>query len=258
MGGESQDHGKIWEKELQTNCFLMTEEEIKGYKYNAKYDISSGHTGKCEYCSGMNISIKTSGGGRIDCGDIIRFLSSEDTKLVCILYEQEYDNKIATKTICFNINDFIVSLQSRLKINYEEWIENIKNYDSYVKSIPKGKCDKIKYPYKEKKKELCVKYFNIAPKVDSKGQRRVQCSISMDGVKGLPSYKEFEGGKFYDKEYKKTIYSPVRSRNGITINKLKELAKENNIQGPGKRGGWIGFKKKDYIHYLEEKGVSIP
>ena len=45
----------------------------------------------------------------------------------------------------------------------------------------------------------------------------------------------------------------------MTIDKLKDLAKENDIKGPGKRGGWpSGFKKNDIIHYLEEKGLSIP
>ena len=45
----------------------------------------------------------------------------------------------------------------------------------------------------------------------------------------------------------------------MTIDKLRNLAEENDIKGPGKRGGWpSGFKKNDIIHYLEEKGLSIP
>ena len=256
MTGESQEHGNIMEKIFQKEIFLMSDEDISSYGQTAIHDISSKHTQNSQFCSGMDVSIKTSGCKSIDCGDVIRFIeSSDNTKLICVFYKQESDYKTASKTISFDIRELIDIL---LPEDKEDWKQKVKEYVSYVKSIPPGECDQSLYPYKKKKESLCLKHFNIAPKVDSKSQRRVQCSINMKAIEGLPSYEEFEGGKFHDKEFTKKIYSPPRSRNGMTINKLKDLAKENNINGPGKRGGWSGLKKKDMIHYLEEKGLSIP
>ena len=250
---ESQGHGKTWEKSVQNDCFGMKSDEINSYGQTAKYDISSEHTKNCEHCSGMNISIKTSGKGNIDCGDIIRFLESENTKLICILYRQESEYKIAIKTICFDISDFIESIvKCELKMSYEEWIQKLKEYISYVKNIPHGVCDHSLYPYKTMKDPLCIEHFNIAPKVDSKCQRRVQCSVKIKALKSLSSYEEFEGGRFYDKDYAKKIYAPSRSRNGITVSKLKGLAKENDVRGYSK------LRKSAIKDLLEEKGVTIP
>jgi len=42
----------------------------------------------------------------------------------------------------------------------------------------------------------------------------------------------------------------------MTIKGMMILAKENDIKGPGKKGGWTGMKKNDIIKYLEEKGIE--
>ena len=54
-------------------------------------------------------------------------------------------------------------------------------YVEMIKAIPHGIVSaEIKASYKQRKNELQKKHdmrINISPKVDSKGQRRVQCSI---------------------------------------------------------------------------------
>ena len=95
-------------------------------------------------------------------------------------------------------------------ITFEEWIDKIKDYDKRVKAIPHGKCtDKS---YKIEKEALCkdIPYFNIAPKVDSKTQRRVQCSINLNKICIDETY---DGGKFRDITYMKEVISESRKRN---------------------------------------------
>ena len=95
-------------------------------------------------------------------------------------------------------------------ITFEEWIDKIKDYDKRIKSIPHGKCtDKS---YKSEKALLCkdIPYFNIAPKVDSGKQRRVQCSINL---KKIDMDETYDGGKFRDITYMKEIISEPRKRN---------------------------------------------
>jgi hypothetical protein len=59
--------------------------------------------------------------------------------------------------------------------------EEIEEYNKYIKSIPKGPVpQEIKINYIKTKQELQDRhnmFINISPKVDSKSQRRVQCSI---------------------------------------------------------------------------------
>jgi hypothetical protein len=83
-------------------------------------------------------------------------------------------------------------IQEIIEINYSNELKNIlfgtvtrdvlENYVQMVKKIPIGKVsDENKCIYKKEKKELQQKYnmkINISPKIDSKNQRRVQCSIT--------------------------------------------------------------------------------
>lgn len=60
--------------------------------------------------------------------------------------------------------------------------EILTNYVNSIKNIPKGNVsEEIKKTYKKLKTQLQQTYnmnINISPKVDSKSQRRVQCSIT--------------------------------------------------------------------------------
>ena len=208
---ESQGHGKAYEIEVQKRCYEMTDEELSTYKQCDKYDIRKEHN----RISQTNVSIKTSSSLRIDCGDIIRFLNSENMELILIIYKQNDDIKIAIKTIVFNYDDFKKILHRDIESlcgeSYEEWILKVRDYDSFVKQIPYGKCEDKSY--KANKKPLCdkIKYFNIAPKVDSKKQRRVQCSIDLNKIPDL-QLQEFEGGELYGKTYTKVVKSEKRKR----------------------------------------------
>ena len=95
-------------------------------------------------------------------------------------------------------------------MTFEEWIVKIKNFVERVKSIPHGKC--VNKWYKEEVKDICkdIPYFSVHPKVDSKSQRRVQCSINL---KNISIDEVYEGGKFRNITYIKEIISSPRKRN---------------------------------------------
>lgn len=79
--------------------------------------------------------------------------------------------------------------------------EEIKAYVALIKSIEKGKVDdSVKNRYKKKKKEMQeanAMFLTINPKVDSKAQRRVQCSFNLEKlIKKIPEclkYRNKEG-----------------------------------------------------------------
>ena len=171
MNTQSQSHGFIWENEIREKVFELN----RINNDTCAFDIECS---KNKYDSNENISIKTTSSNAIDCGDIMRFFSrsKENVTIIVIVYKQVGDYK---------------KIVEILEINYTEELRNIlfgtitiellNEYITFIKSIPNGKvsADK-KMLYKKMKKDLQINHgmkINISPKVDSKNQRRVQCSI---------------------------------------------------------------------------------
>jgi len=169
---QSQSHGLFWDSEIREKVFGLS----ACINDTTKYDIS------CEqnkFNCDENISIKTSGNNNIDCGDILRFYDIDISKKITIIlirYKQVNNKK--------QINEI-------LEIDYNEKLKNIlfgnipkkllEEYVKYIKSIKSGNVsNEIKKMYKDCKIKMQNEYnmyINISPKVDSKNQRRVQCSI---------------------------------------------------------------------------------
>lgn len=76
-------------------------------------------------------------------------------------------------------------------------VENVSPFVSYVKSIPEGKSAQLANQklWKQKRQELYDQYTkgiaSIDAKIDSKKQRRVQCSINLAEIiaAGIPFHK---------------------------------------------------------------------
>jgi len=252
---ESQGHGKPIERGIQTKIFKMDNEMINTYKNNDIHDIRSEHNNHIK-CKGKNISIKTTGSNTVCCSKVTRFLKLDNTIMIIAQWEQNENQKKIIKTYSFDINCLIQELKQIIKpMLFEDYLNKIEEYEDYVNwdNIPKDSENK---DYLEKKKELDNKYITVNPKVN-RSQRRVQCSINMNVINTLPSFKSWGGSKFYNYTYDNIIESSPRKRNSITIDKLKKYAKGNNIKGPGKRGGWPNMTKKDIISYLEGRGLCI-
>ena len=128
--------------------------------------------------SNENVSLKTTGSNVIFCSDILRFYHYNFTKINTIILVKYSQDK---------------NIENIYEINYDQKCHNLlfgniqKNviceYVNNVKAIPKNintKDAKKIFDYIKEKEKIQKKYnlkIQINPKVDSKNQRRVQCSI---------------------------------------------------------------------------------
>ena len=169
---QSQSHGLYWDNEIRVKVFGLSQ-CINDTK---KYDIDA-----CEnkFDPLENVSIKSSSNNNIDCGDILRFFNGDFTKkytIILIRYTQKDNYKCVKEIIeiayTSALRDYLFGTACQ---------EVLQQYVDFIKAIPIGPVtEEIKKEYKMRKCELqkeCNMAINISPKVDSKSQRRVQCSI---------------------------------------------------------------------------------
>lgn len=200
---ESQAHGFKFEDSLKEQVFKI---DIK-INYTSKYDIPK----EINIINNHNISIKSTSNRDICCADIFRFLESDEIEMIITCYEQVGDYKIVKETYSLLLTkDFMKSLND--DINKDE----LNQLNQLIKNIPHGKVSKeTKKEYKNKCKQLSLEYFKVNPKVDSKNQRRVQCTLKLDAILNRKDikYKIFNGAEYYGKKYSGKIFSSRRKRN---------------------------------------------
>ena len=172
---EVQAHGNYYE-DLKTR-------QITGLG-KAEYDAlkESGYTSGMDIMKGLlsayDYSIKTTNGNKIDCGDILRRRQETDYNLVVGCYSQVGDNKVFYSEYTFYIRP---EHERKLwgKMNYNQLAE----YVDYIKNIPAGKNAQQETKTERTVLKNCIEDKNalvkIHPKVDSKKQRRVQCSVKI-------------------------------------------------------------------------------
>ena len=170
---QSQGHGLFWDSEIRECVFGLSpcKNDTK------KYDIDSIEN---KFNSNENVSIKTSSDNGFGCGDILRFYNGDFTKkytIILIRYKQQGLSKEVKEVIEL---DYTEDLRNSLFGDVDQSI--LEEYVNMIKSIPPGRVSQdVKLKYKNLKKEIQKDknmIININPKVDSKSQRRVQCSIS--------------------------------------------------------------------------------
>ena len=172
---QSQSHGFIFENEIRKKVFELQEE-------SNDTNIHDIPCSKNKFDFNENISIKTTGSSTICCGDVLRFYQydfNHKNTIICIQYEQIEDSKQIKHIFEINYNR-----ECHRKLFGNITKTEIEQYVNSVKSIPQNipREDIIKtFDYKTEKNTLMNnKNMNIQinPKIDSKNQRRVQCSIS--------------------------------------------------------------------------------
>ena len=197
---EVQQHGNYYE-DLKTRQITgldkKTYDSLKSNGYTSGMDIMQGLLSLCDW------SIKTTGCNVVDCGDILRRRQEEKYNLVVAVWEQVGMTKVFHTEYTFYISP---SDSDKLwgKMSYMK----LKEYDDYIKSIPAGKeaqqetktTRTILKTVTEDKKAL----FTINPKVDSKKQRRVQCSLKIKQLikAGIPHKVT---------PIRETVFSPPRN-----------------------------------------------
>ena len=199
---EVQAHGNYYE-DLKTR-------QITGLG-KAEYDAlkENGYTSGMDIMKGLlsvnDYSIKTTNGNRIDCGDILRRRQENEYHLVVAQWEQCGDNKVFYNEYTFFITP---DLEQKLwgKMNYNLLAE----YVDYIKNIPAGKQAQQETKTERTVLKNCISDKNalmtIHPKVDSKKQRRVQCSVKINElIKAGIDYKV--------STIRETVHSPSRQFN---------------------------------------------
>jgi hypothetical protein len=174
----SQEFGFVIENILRTKIFDLPEK-----KNDTKhYDIPSIEN---KFNNTENISIKTSGSNTICLGDCLRIFNSEQTTIILVKYKQLDSQRKIMEIIEINFNSEFKTLLFGLITESE-----IKELQNYIKAIPAGKASsETKKIYKKMASQL-KGLLTINPKVDSKDQRRLQCSISgLDKL--LSKYPQF-------------------------------------------------------------------
>jgi len=199
---EVQAHGNYYEdlKTRQiTGLSKADYDALKENGYTSGMDIMKGLMSPYDY------SIKTSKGNTVDCGDILRRRQETDYNLVVGCYSQVGDNKVFYSEYTFYIRP---EHEQKLwgKMNYNQLAE----YVNYIKNIPAGKTAQQETKTERTVLKNCISDKNalvkIHPKVDSKNQRRVQCSVKINElIKAGIDYKV--------SAIRETVHSPRRKFN---------------------------------------------
>ena len=199
---EVQAHGNYYEDLKTKQITGLSKEEYDALKengYTSGMDIMKGLLSISDY------SIKTTNGNKIDCGDVLRRRQETDYILVVGVYSQVGDNKVFHTEYTFYIKpEHEQKLWGRM--NYNQLAE----YVDYIKNIPAGKEAQQETKIERTVLKNCIEDKNalvkIHPKVDSKKQRRVQCSVKIkELIKADIPYTT--------KVIRETVHSPSRQFN---------------------------------------------
>ena len=183
---EVQAHGNYFEdiKIRELTGFSKDEyDSMKDNGYTSSMDIVKG------LHSDRDVSVKTAKGRKVDCGDILRRRSETEYDIIIGVWDQVGDKKIFHTEYTFHIKPEHETLLWG-KMSYEK----LREFNDYIKSIPEGRT--AQQNTKEERQLLKTitedanAQMKIHPKVDSKKQRRVQCSFNIDKL--IKSGVEYE------------------------------------------------------------------
>lgn len=173
---KNQLHGKKYEnciKQVFPGSLDVAIDATSVWDIPAEFDID--HS--------LPTSIKTSRSKIISLADARRFASIDTTfRLIYSQYVQQGDSKIFKI-----IYEYIMTLEMHKQIMGEYNLENISLFHNELKTFSSGYEQSIlaRKRAREIKKAYSLKYKSILklnPKIDSKDQRRLQCSISKDDL----------------------------------------------------------------------------
>jgi hypothetical protein len=173
---EVQAHGNKYENKVifeRTGLSKREYDKLKKKGYTSPFDLVSGLV--VDYDAG----IKATGSNTVCCSDIQRMISHGEYRLIVGVYDQVDSQKVFhTEYEFFFKEDDFTTLWGNTNV------EKLNEYVSKVKSIDKGAEGQRQYQLVAEswKSEVTDDnaLFVINPKVDSKKQRRVQCSLHID------------------------------------------------------------------------------
>jgi hypothetical protein len=172
---ESQQHGFVWEAEV-LRAYGLDPSAARG-SYTQPHDIPAAKNTKAP---GVNISIKTAGGKSVDMGDVLRIFNEtepgqEPLHLIVLFYDQDGTTKRLRGISQVALTGRRADLFGKVST------EELEAYVASVRAIPAGEpTAEARDAYKAGAAALNARMgaLKIRPKVDSKNQRRVQCSFA--------------------------------------------------------------------------------
>jgi hypothetical protein len=165
----NQNHGFLWEAEIKTKVFQITE----AARYTATHDVDKQRN---PFNPRENVSIKVTGSDTVCMGDALRVFSyaPEDIHTgVVVRYTQDDTTKRLT-------NVYELDLDNRQLLWGDVTREDIVSLVGVIRSMPPGPRDPVlDAQITQMKTALNAKsgVMKFNPKLDSKTQRRLQCSI---------------------------------------------------------------------------------
>lgn len=186
----NQLHGKTFEREVITQCFGFTEEQVSEFSNTAVFDIPFGIT-TCQHPTGKPVSIKTTAAlaaakAAIVCLSDARRVWSWDRPLILVvgLYDQ-----VDTVKRFHTVYEFHFRLTDgeRKRLYGELTLAEVTYFHDTLKTFGPGQHEAASAWAKAHKLALTPRAtgaIQLNAKIDSKRQRRLQCSAPLERLKG--------------------------------------------------------------------------
>lgn len=168
----SQAHGFVWENAITRDVFALTE----ALPYTSVFDVDAAHN---TLNPEENVSIKVACSDKAECADACRIFSYGDAA-VTMLHVQYRQRDTQTKELA-RVREFrLGGAEAHQALFRTVTKEEINGLVQMIRAIPAGTIPAAtKAVIHAEKKRLNAKSGGIRfnPKMDSKNQRRLQCSI---------------------------------------------------------------------------------
>jgi len=199
---EVQAHGNAYEDRVIRERTGMSKEEYDALKpngYTSEFDLSKGQV--VDY----NGSIKTTKNNTICCSDVVRKMTHTNYRLIVGQY-----NQVGKEKVFHTEYEFFITPDDDKMLWGKMNIQEVREFVEYVKSIPAGKDGQLKTKSHRQMLQEQIQdteaLFKLNPKVDSKNQRRVQCSLHIDKLISA-------GVKYTKRDISYTVVSSPRNFN---------------------------------------------
>jgi len=199
---EVQAHGNAYEDRVIRERTGMSKEEYDALKpngYTSEFDLSKGQV--VDY----NGSIKTTKNNTICCSDVVRKMTHTNYRLIVGQY-----NQVGKEKVFHTEYEFFITPDDDKMLWGKMNIQEVREFVEYVKSIPAGKDGQLKTKSHRQMLQEQIQdteaLFKLNPKVDSKNQRRVQCSLHIDKLISA-------GVKYTKRDISYTVVSSPRKFN---------------------------------------------
>lgn len=172
---DNQLHGKKFE-DLIKACGLFSGSSDGGRSVIAKFDIEA----KFDKQRSLPTSIKSTGSDTVGLSDARRFWQvDEDFRMIVGRYRQSEGVKIFHE-----IHEFILGTETLSQLRGDMTYADVESLHDGIslKTFPKGKHEDARLWAQLQKGTYTKKACDITlnPKIDSKAQRRFQCSVSLE------------------------------------------------------------------------------